>query len=55
MTVSKSCRRLGLCAHALLRGVCEQGIRKQPVTIRFPIDHLYQIPPSRRLENIRAA
>ena len=55
MTVSESCRRLDLCAYTLLREVCEQGIRKQPITIRLPIDHLYQIPPSHRLEQLQAA
>jgi len=55
MTVSESCRRLDLCAYTLLREVCEQGIRKQPITIRLPIDHLYQIPPSHRLEHLQAA
>lgn len=55
MTVSESCRRLELCAYTLLRAVCEQGIRKEPVTIRLPIDHLYQIPESHRLENCQAA
>lgn len=55
MTVSESCRRLDLCAYTLLREVCEQGIRKHPITIRLPIDHLYQIPPSHRLENLKAA
>jgi len=55
MTVSESCRRLDLCAYRLLRQVCDQGIRKQPVTIRLPIDHLYHIPPSRQLENRWAA
>ena len=52
MTVAESCRRLDLCAYALLRKVCEQGIRKDPVTIRLPIDHLYQTPPNRQLEKI---
>jgi len=55
MTVSESCRRLDLCAYSLLRQVCNQGIRKEPITIRLPIDHLYQIPPSRQLENRLAA
>jgi hypothetical protein len=55
LTVSESCRRLDLCAYRLLRQVCEQGIRQQPVTIRLPIDHLYHIPPSRQLENLAAA
>jgi hypothetical protein len=55
LTVSESCRRLDLCAYRLLRQVCDQGIRKQPVTIRLPIDHLYHIPPSRQLENRWAA
>ena len=52
MTVAESCRRLDLCAYALLRKVCEQGIKKDPVTIRLPIDHLYQTPPNRQLEKI---
>ena len=55
MTVCESCRRLDLCAYRLFRQVCDQGIRKQPVTVRRPIDHLYHIPPSRQLENRRAA
>jgi hypothetical protein len=55
MTVSESCRRLDLCAYRLLRQVCDQGIRKQPVTVRLPIDHLYRIPPERQLENRCAA
>jgi len=50
LTVSESCRRLDLCAYRLLRQVCDQGIRKQAVTIRLPIDHLYRIPPARQLE-----
>ena len=49
MTVAESCRRLGLCAYALLRQVCEQGIRKEPVSIRLPIDHLYPAPISHQL------
>jgi hypothetical protein len=55
MTVTESCRRLNLCAYALLRQVCDQGIRKQPITLRLPIDHLYQIDPSRQLPCDRAA
>jgi hypothetical protein len=55
LTVSESCRRLDLCAYRLLRQVCDQGIRKQAVTIRLPIDHLYRIPPSRQLEYRAAA
>jgi hypothetical protein len=55
LTVSESCRRLDLCAYRLLRQVCEQGIRQQPVTIRLPIDHLYCIPPAQQLENRLAA
>lgn len=55
MTVCESCRRLDLCAYRLLRQVCEQGIRKQLVTVRLPIDHLYRAPPSRQLENRHAA
>ena len=51
LTVSESCRRLDLCAYRLLRQVCDQGIRQQPVTIRLPIDHLYHIPPSRQIES----
>jgi hypothetical protein len=54
MTVSESCRRLNLCAYTLLRQVCDQGIRKQPITLRLPIDHLYQIDPSRQLQCDRA-
>lgn len=50
MTVSESCRRLDLCAYRLLRQVCEQGIRKEPITIRLPIDQLYRIPPAYQLE-----
>lgn len=41
MTVAETCRRMDLCAYTLLRKVCEQGIRGEPVTIRLPIDHLY--------------
>jgi len=51
MTVSESCRRLDLCAYQLLRQVCDQGIRKQPVTVRLPIDHLYLGPTSGQLDN----
>jgi transposase len=50
MTVTESCRRRNLCADNLLRQVCEQGIRKEPVTIRLPIDQLYRVPPSHQLE-----
>jgi transposase len=55
MTVTESCRRLNRCAYSLLRQVCDQGIRKQPITLRLPIDHLYQIDPSRQLTCDRAA
>ena len=55
MTVTESCRRLNLCAYTLLREVCEQGIQKQPVTIRLPIDHLYPNPRQDRIENRQAA
>lgn len=55
MTVSESCRRLDICAYRVLRQVCEQGIRKEPITIRLPIDQLYRIPPSHQLENRKAA
>ena len=55
MTVTESCRRRNLCAYALLRQVCDQGIRKQPITLRLPIDNLYQIDPSRQLPCDRAA
>jgi transposase len=55
MSVCESCRRLDLCAYRLLRQVCEQGIRKQPITVRLPIDHLYRIPHTRQLENRHAA
>jgi hypothetical protein len=55
MTVTESCRRLDLSAYSLLRQVCDQGIRKQPVTIRLPIDDLYRIPPSHQLQISRAA
>jgi hypothetical protein len=54
MTVSESCRRLNLCAYSLLRQVCDQGIRNEPITLRLPIDHLYQIDPSRQLPCDRA-
>ncbi|QXP83059.1 transposase [Methylococcus sp. Mc7] len=50
MTVSESCRRLNLCAYSLLRQVCAQGIRQEPITLRLPIDNLYQIDPSRQLQ-----
>jgi hypothetical protein len=49
MSVTESCRRLNRCAYSLLRQVCDQGIRKQPITLRLPIDHLYQIDPLRQL------
>jgi hypothetical protein len=55
MTVTESCRRLNLCAYTLLRQVCDQGIRKQPITLRLPIDRLYQTDPSRQLPCHRAA
>jgi transposase len=55
MTVTESCRRLELSAYSLLRQVCEQGIRKQSITLRLPIDDLYRIPASRQLEFQRAA
>jgi len=55
MTVTESCRRLNLCAYSLLRQVCDQGLRKQPITLRLPIDNLYQIDPSRQLPYDRAA
>jgi len=55
MTVSESCRRLNLCAYSLLRQVCDQGIRKEPITLRLPIDQLYRVDPSRQIECSRAA
>jgi len=55
MSVTESCRRLNRGAYSLLRQVCDQGIRKQPITLRLPIDHLYQIDPSRQLPCNRAA
>ena len=54
MTVAESCRRLNLCAYTLLRQVCDQGIRNEPITLRLPIDNLYQIDPSRQLQCNRA-
>jgi transposase len=54
MTVAESCRRFDLCAYTLLREVCEQGIRKEPVTIRLPIDQLYSVPPSNQIEKMVA-
>lgn len=55
MTVTESCRRLNRCAYTLLRQVCDQGIRNEPITLRLPIDHLYQIDPSRQPPCDRAA
>jgi hypothetical protein len=54
MTVAETCRRLDLCAYALLREVCEQGIRGEAVTIRLPIDHIYSIPASHQIEKMAA-
>jgi hypothetical protein len=36
LSVTESCKRLGVMAYAFLRTVCEQGIRNQPVTARLP-------------------
>jgi len=55
MTVSESCRRLDLRAYALLRRVCEQGSRSEPITVRLPIDKLYRIPASHQIEYHSAA
>ena len=55
MTVAESCRRLHLCAYSLLRQVCDQGLRNEPISLRLPIDHLYQIDPARQLPCDRAA
>lgn len=54
MTVTESCRRLNLCAYTLLRQVCEQGIRGEPISIRLPIDHLYAPDPQNQIEMMRA-
>ena len=54
MTVTESCRRLNLCAYTLLRQVCEQGIRREPISIRLPIDHLYTPAPQNQIEMMRA-
>ena len=40
-----------LCAYALLRTVCEQGIRGETVNIRLPIDQIHEISASHQLEN----
>ena len=53
MTVTESCRRLNLCAYTLLRQVCEQGIRGEPISIRLPIDHLYAPAPKNQIEMMR--
>ena len=54
MTVTETCRRLNLCAYTLLRQVCEQGIRGEPISIRLPIDHLYSAPPANQIEKMAA-
>ena len=55
MTVTESCRHLNLCAYSWLSQVCDHGLRKQPITLRLPIDNLYQIGPSHQLTSDRAA
>ena len=50
----ESSRRLNLCAYTLLRQVCEQGIRGEPISIRLPIDHLYTPAPQNQIEMMRA-
>jgi transposase len=37
MTVTETCKRLGINAYNLLRQVCEQGQRNQPITVRLPL------------------
>lgn len=37
LTVTETCKRLGISAYPVLRLVCEQGQRCQPITVRLPL------------------
>ena len=37
LSVTETCRRLGVDAYQLVRQVCEQGLRGEPITITLPI------------------
>lgn len=39
LTVTETCKRLGLSAYTLLRRVCEQGQRQEEITVRLPLPH----------------
>ena len=37
LTLTETCKRLGLGVYGLLREVCEQGLRGEVVTVRLPL------------------
>ena len=38
LTVTETCKRLGISAYSILRQACEQGQRKEEITVRLPFD-----------------
>ena len=39
LTVTETCKPLGISAYNLLRRVCEQGQRNEEITVRLPFSH----------------
>lgn len=37
LTLTETCKRLGLGVYGLLRKVCEQGLRGEAITVRLPL------------------
>lgn len=37
LTITETCKRLGVAVYSLLRAACEQGLRGEAVTIRLPL------------------
>ena len=44
LTVTETCRRLGISAYNLLRRVCEQGQRNEEITVRLPFPRKLPLP-----------
>ena len=38
LTIAETCKRLGIGVYQLLRKVCEQGLSRQEITVRLPLD-----------------
>ena len=38
LSITETCKRLGVGVYGLLRAICEQGIRGDAITVRLPLD-----------------